>query len=144
MFVPTRLVGIWWVFFVPSILADRYIHRREMWVVSLKSWSSVEFKITKDYFDFRCFRGVIEDWIFVWYLFTFSVIFLQIKSFSNWIVFQIEISFKKIYQLCVPYRLKAIKKTSSGLIGSFNIKSSKSIWELFFSKIFLFFLLQVT
>ena len=32
-------------FFVQSILADRCIHRREMWVVSLKSSSKVEFKI---------------------------------------------------------------------------------------------------
>ena len=33
------------VFFVQTILADRYIHRREMWVVSLKSSSSIKFEI---------------------------------------------------------------------------------------------------
>ena len=43
-------------------------------------------------------------------------------------------------QFCVPNRLKAIKNTSSGLIGKFTIKkNSSSIWELFFfNKISLF------
>ena len=36
-----------WVFFVQTILADRYIHCREMWVVSIKISSSVEFEIKK-------------------------------------------------------------------------------------------------
>ena len=35
------------VFFVQTILADRYIHRREMCVVSLKSSSSVNLEIKK-------------------------------------------------------------------------------------------------
>ena len=44
------------VFFVQTILADRYIHRREMWVASLKSWSSVEFKIKKMFLIFVFFE----------------------------------------------------------------------------------------
>ena len=78
-----------WVFFffVQWILADRYIRRREMWVVSLKSWSSVEFKSKKIFLNFVFFRGVIEDWSFVWtmgslaWLFTFSTIFFKLRSF---------------------------------------------------------------
>ena len=60
--VPIPLVGggrnyiLKWVFFVQSILADRYIHRREMWVVSLKSWSSIEFKIKKIFLIFFFFQ----------------------------------------------------------------------------------------
>ena len=50
-FVPTHLWGeelyTQMGFFVQLIFADRYIHRREMWVVSLKSCSSVKFKIKK-------------------------------------------------------------------------------------------------
>ena len=33
-----------------TILADRYIHRREMWVVSFKSSSNLEFKTKKVFF----------------------------------------------------------------------------------------------
>ena len=47
-------------FFVLSNLADRYIHRREMCAVSLKSSSSVEFEIKKIDLNFVFFRGVIE------------------------------------------------------------------------------------
>ena len=36
-----------WVLFVETILADRYIHRREIRVVSLKSLFSVEFETKK-------------------------------------------------------------------------------------------------
>ena len=43
-------------FFVQWILADRYIRRREMWVVSLKSWSSVEFKSKKIFLNFVFFE----------------------------------------------------------------------------------------
>ena len=111
------------VFFVQSILADRYIHRREMWVVSLKSWSSVKIKIKNIFLIFVFFRGVSEDWIFVWttgFLFTFSVIFLQIKLFSIKIYFKLKF-LAKMNQFRVPNRLKASKMTSCGLIGSFNI-----------------------
>ena len=41
------------VFFVQTISADRYIHRREMWVLSLKSSSSVEFEIKKIFVFFE-------------------------------------------------------------------------------------------
>ena len=43
-------------------------------------------------------------------LFSFSEIFLQIKIFSIKIVSQIYISCHKMNQLCVPNRLKAIKR----------------------------------
>ena len=39
-------------FFVQSILADRYIHRREMLLVSLKISFSVEFEIKKIFLNF--------------------------------------------------------------------------------------------
>ena len=47
-------------FFVQSILADRYIHRREMWVVASKSSSSVEIEIKIFFFNFVFFQGVTE------------------------------------------------------------------------------------
>ena len=61
LIVPTPLGGGGTIysnvfFFVHSILADRYIHRREMLVVSLKSSSSVEFKIKKIFFNFVIFE----------------------------------------------------------------------------------------
>ena len=124
-----------------SILVDRYIHRREIWVVSLKSWSSAELKIQKIFFDFcffRSYRG-LKFCVKTGYLLTFSVIFLQI-IFSIKIVFQTKISCQKMNQFCVLKRLKALKKTSSGLIGWFNFKKkSNSIWELFFIKYFYIF-----
>ena len=43
-------------FFGQSILADRYIHRRELRLVSLESLSSVEYKI-KNIFQFSFFTG---------------------------------------------------------------------------------------
>ena len=43
-------------FFVQSILADRYIHRRELRVVSIKSPSSVEYGIRKK-IQFSSFTG---------------------------------------------------------------------------------------
>ena len=43
-------------------------------------------------------------------------------------------------QFCVPNRLKAIKNASSGLIGSFNIKKNRNLFESsFFMKLFYFF-----
>ena len=50
-------------FFVQTISADRYIHRRELLVVSFKSSSSVEFEIKKDFFEF--FLRVLEIQSFV-------------------------------------------------------------------------------
>ena len=46
-------------FFVQTILADRYIPRRELRLVSLESLSSVEYRIKK-FFEFRFLQGVIE------------------------------------------------------------------------------------
>ena len=76
------------VFFGQAILADRYIHRREIWVVSLKSCSSVEFKIKNIFLNFVFFEELsrievlCEQGIFGMIFFTFDVIFLQIKIFS--------------------------------------------------------------
>ena len=59
IFVPTPLEGgeelytqLGFFFFVQSILADRYIHRREMRLVSLESLSSVECGIKKIFLIF--------------------------------------------------------------------------------------------
>ena len=41
-----------WVFFVQTIFADRYIHRRELRLVSLESSSSVKYEIKKILFIF--------------------------------------------------------------------------------------------
>ena len=76
-----------WVFFVPWILADRYIHCREVWVVSLKSSFSVNFEIKKIFFIFVFFEELsrieilCEHRIFGMILFTFSVTFLKIIIF---------------------------------------------------------------
>ena len=43
-------------FFVQTILADRYIHRRELRLVSLGSLSSVEYKIKKIFSIFVIYR----------------------------------------------------------------------------------------
>ena len=63
-FVPTPLEGGGTIysngfFFVQSIFADRYIHRRELRLVSLESSSSVEYEI-KRFFSFRLLQGNIE------------------------------------------------------------------------------------
>ena len=96
LIVPTPLVGgeelyTQMGFFVQSILADRYIHRRELRLVSLESLSSVEYGIKKIFqifvFFSRSYRG-LNFCVNTRYLFTFSVIFLQIKMFSIKIVFQ--------------------------------------------------------
>ena len=75
-----------WVFFVQSILADRYIHRRELWVVSLKSPASVEYGIKK-IFQFSFFTGSYWGLKFCEHLtvlFTFSVVFAKIwHNFAN-------------------------------------------------------------
>ena len=85
--VPTPLVGgrnyiLKWVFF-QSILADPYIHRREMWVVSLKSSSRVEFGIKKIFLNF-VFFGELSRFKFcvnTWWLAWFCSLFVQIKIF---------------------------------------------------------------
>ena len=45
-------------FFVQSILADRYIHRRELRLVSLESFSSVEYEIKKIFLIFVLYREI--------------------------------------------------------------------------------------
>ena len=45
-----------WVFFVQSILTDRYIHHTELWVVTLKSTSSLEYEIKKIFLNFVFYR----------------------------------------------------------------------------------------
>ena len=55
--VPTPIEGgrnyiLNWVFFDQSILADRYIHRRELRLVSLENLSSVEYGIKKMFLVF--------------------------------------------------------------------------------------------
>ena len=59
--VPTPLEGGGTIysngfFFVQSIFADRYIHRRELRLVSLESSSSVEYGIEKIFSIFVFFR----------------------------------------------------------------------------------------
>ena len=49
-------------FFVQTIFADRYIHRRELRLVSLKSSSSIENGIKKIFFCIVFLQGVIEVW----------------------------------------------------------------------------------
>ena len=74
-------------FFVQTILADRYIHRRKMRVVSLKSSSSVELEIKKIFLnlvfseELSRFKVLCEHRKFGMILFTFSLIFVQIKIF---------------------------------------------------------------
>ena len=74
IFVPTPLVTgrkyrLKWVFFVQTILADRYIHHGEMPVISLKSSSKVEFETKKKNFVFfealSWFKILSEHVIFV-------------------------------------------------------------------------------
>ena len=71
-------------FFVPTILADRYIHRRELRLVSLESSSSVEYRIKKIFLIF-VFYGELSRFkllrkleLIPLFLFTFSVIFDQV------------------------------------------------------------------
>ena len=86
-------------FFVQSILAARYIHRREMWVVSLKNSSSLEFEIDKIFVNFAFFEELprieilCEHVVFGMTSFTFSANFssnydLFFKNFSFKIKFR--------------------------------------------------------
>ena len=49
-----------WFFFIQTILADRYNHRRELCVVSLESPSSGEYEIKNIFFYFGFLEGVTE------------------------------------------------------------------------------------
>ena len=48
------------VFFVQSILADRFIHRRELCVLSLESTYILEYGIEKIFSELYSLKGVIE------------------------------------------------------------------------------------
>ena len=81
--VPTPLEGWGTIystgfFFVQSIFTDRYIHRRELWVLSLKSPSSVEYGFKKIFLIFVFYRELSRIEV-LWkvdgnplFLFTFS------------------------------------------------------------------------
>ena len=85
-----------WVFFVQSILADRYVHRRELWAVSLKSPSSIKYGIEKIFSIFVFYRELSRFKIFVnirLFLFTISVIFAKIwHNFANMIQYKLKYS----------------------------------------------------
>ena len=76
-------------FFVQSILADRYIHRRELRLVSLESFSSVEYGISKIFLIFVFYRELSR--FKFWenrvnsgeILFTFSGIFTKLPNFAK-------------------------------------------------------------
>ena len=53
------------VFFVQTIFADRYNHRRELWAVSFESPSSVEYGI-KNIFFILCFYREFSRFKFLW------------------------------------------------------------------------------
>ena len=58
-------------FFVQTILADRYIHCREIWEVSFKSSSNAEFEIKKIFFIFVYFEELSRfkegQWCLAWF-----------------------------------------------------------------------------
>ena len=64
MFVPTPLEVGGTInsngFFVQTIFADGYIHRREIKLVPLRSSSSVEYGIKKIFLTFFFLQGIIE------------------------------------------------------------------------------------
>ena len=103
-------------FFVQTILAERYINRREMWVVSLKSSFSVNFGIKEILFWISFFfRGVIEVWSFLWTRdvwqdfvhFLFKLRFFSTKNINSKIFLMLQMK-----QSCVSNRRKALKKGS--------------------------------
>ena len=76
-----------WVFFVPWIFAARYIHRRELRLVSLESSSSVEYGIKKIFFfvfyrelsRFKVLRK--EEWFHVVFIHIFRNFCLNFRQF---------------------------------------------------------------
>ena len=91
MFVMTPIVGGGTMysngFFFQTILADRYIHCKEMWVVSLNISSSVELEFKKTFSNINFsgelsrFQLLREHRIFGKILFNFSLIFVQMEIF---------------------------------------------------------------
>ena len=78
-----------------------------------------------------------EHGIFGSLLFTFIVIFVRINIFSIKMFVQNYLSRYKRHQFGVPNRQKAIKKTSSGLIGKFTMEKS-CLRAVFLENFFLF------
>ena len=85
-----------WIFFVQSIFTDRYIHRRKLWVVSIKSPSTVNYGIKKIFLNFVFYRELSRLevlWIvdgnqlflftFSGFLRKFSSILLKFVNFYN-------------------------------------------------------------
>ena len=142
LFVPTPLVGGGTIYsngflFVQRISSDRYFHGREMWVLSLKSSPSVEFKIKKIFsisYFLRSYRGLkfcVDTAYLAWFcsllvkFFKLSIFLYNIKS---------KLHFKPQNEsiLCVPHRQKAKKGTSPGLTGMFIIKKFEFYLRAFF------------
>ena len=78
-------------FFVQTILADRYNHRRELWVVSLESLSSVEYGIKKTVSILAFYSELSMFKVFV-NIRRNSAVFIHIFAFFN----QIFVNFAKI------------------------------------------------
>ena len=75
-------------FFVPWIFAARYIHRRELRLVSLESSSSVEYGIKKIFLIFVFYRELSrlkllrkEEWIHVVFIHIFRNFCLNFRQF---------------------------------------------------------------
>ena len=75
-------------FFVPWIFAARYIHRRELRLVSLESSSSVEYGIKKIFLIFDFYRELSrfkvlrkEEWIHVVFIHIFRNFCLNFRQF---------------------------------------------------------------
>ena len=99
------------VFFVQTTLANRYIHRRELWVVSLKSSSSVDFGINKIFSKFSFFEELARFKVLREHVMLGIILF----NCSNKDFFFIKIYSKlnfmlKMKEFCVSNRRKAIKK----------------------------------
>ena len=61
--IPTPLDGrrkyiLNWFYFVQSILADRYDHKRELWVISLESFQALNLRVNS--FSYSFFSTTIE------------------------------------------------------------------------------------
>ena len=122
-----------------------YIHRREMWVVSLKSSYSAEFEISKIFLKFVFFEELsrfkfsCEHGIFGSLLYISIVIFVRNNIFSMKNLIQNYLLRKKMHQFDVLNRREAIKKTCSGLIEKFTIKKLEIRLRAVFLEKFLLF-----
>ena len=71
-----------WDFFVETISTDRYIHRTELWVVSLKSPSSVEYRTQKIFLNFVFFKELSRFKVW-WIIDGFPLFFHTFRNFIN-------------------------------------------------------------